>query len=87
MRGLSHSIGRARATGHRPSAAVAADAACTSSVGTYVLRPSGSSNAAKKGTLDKYMDWAPKESGSSFLDTEFTAQYRPPANCSPRRTA
>ncbi|MEU6688385.1 hypothetical protein [Streptomyces sp. NPDC046832] len=57
-----------------PSAAYAADAACTSSVGTYVLRPSGSSNAAKKRTLAKYMDWAPKGSESSFFDTEFTAQ-------------
>ncbi|MFJ8596838.1 hypothetical protein [Streptomyces sp. NPDC093598] len=57
-----------------PSTAHAADEACTSSVGTYVLRPSGSSNAAKKRTLAKYMDWGPKGSESSFFDTEFTAQ-------------
>ena len=57
-----------------PGAAYAADAECISSVSTYVLRPSGSSNAAKKRTLAKYMDWAPKGRESSFFDTEFTAQ-------------
>lgn len=56
-----------------PSTAYAADDACISSVGTYVLSPA-SINPAKKRTLSKYMDWGPKASESSFFDTQLTAQ-------------